>query len=131
LFALGVVNELADQIVRRIQAGAAHIAVFLKLVPGGRYAEDIEVRLRARYAVLSGLSVADYVPEDEEHLGYFQMPWPRGSAFVHAAAPPPNDLSGRKLIVPFEWFRPNQLRPPQNPNDPSPQAVLLLWLPAE
>jgi hypothetical protein len=43
-------------------------------VSGAPYAEDIEARRRARYAVLAGLHRAGFVPQNAEHVGYFLMP---------------------------------------------------------
>jgi hypothetical protein len=38
---------------------------------GAPYPEAAETRRRLRYAVLAGLHVANYYPEDEKHIGYF------------------------------------------------------------
>jgi hypothetical protein len=40
-------------------------------LPGDPYPEAVETRRRLRYAVLSALHVAKYVPVDERHIGYF------------------------------------------------------------
>jgi hypothetical protein len=45
--------------------------VLAVMIPGGLYAEQIEGRLRMRYAVLAGLAGRNYVPSDNQHLGYF------------------------------------------------------------
>jgi hypothetical protein len=39
-------------------------------LPGDPYPEAVETRRRLRYAVLSALHVAKYVPVDERHIGY-------------------------------------------------------------
>ncbi len=70
------------------------------MVFGGPYVENIESRRRTRYAVLSGLAVKNYFPDDAEHIGYFEK------------------TMSRKEKVPFEWFNASK--------DGSP--VLLLWL---
>jgi hypothetical protein len=44
------------------------------LTPGGPYADDIEQRSRHRYAIVSALTEADFVPRDGEHIGYFVAP---------------------------------------------------------
>src|SRR5262245_46953446 len=56
---------------------------------GGRYAEHGEHRRRTRYAVLSGLSRAGFVPEREEALGYFDLAaaLPGGRAAVQRRVP--------------------------------------------
>jgi hypothetical protein len=76
------------------------------MVSGGSYTEDEEFRMRARYAVLSGLASSGYFPTDAKHIGFF---W------------------GRKVLpilpqrIPFEWL--------EN-SDPkkSPSEVLIMWL---
>lgn len=52
-------------------------------VPGAPYPEDAERRLRTRYAVLSGLEQAGFVPEDWRHIGYFVWTQsPRAAPFL-------------------------------------------------
>ena len=43
------------------------------MVPGAPYAEDTEIRMRMRYAVLSGLSRVGFIPEDPEHIEFIQI----------------------------------------------------------
>ena len=50
--------------------GALVIGVTLSAAP---YAEDFEQRRRTRYAVLSGLERAGFVPRDARHIGYFWL----------------------------------------------------------
>ncbi len=51
-----------------------NIMVLQVMLSGGPYVEDAETRRRSRYAVLSALGVAGYVPWDAEHIGYFEVP---------------------------------------------------------
>jgi hypothetical protein len=46
------------------------------MVPGGPYAEDGEMRLRYRNAVVNGLARSGYEPTDSEHINYFKCNWP-------------------------------------------------------
>ena len=46
------------------------------MVEGGTYTEDVEARLRSRYAVVSALGESGYFPETAEHLGAVLLPWP-------------------------------------------------------
>jgi hypothetical protein len=75
------------------------------MVHGGPYAENAEQRRRIRYAVLSGLAVRGYAPEDSEHIGFMTV-GPTGHGGFHLPS-----------AIPFEWFS----------NDKG-QAILLMWL---
>jgi hypothetical protein len=46
-------------------------------LPGDPYPEAVETRRRLRYAVLSALHVAKYVPGDERHIGYLSTEGPK------------------------------------------------------
>lgn len=76
------------------------------MVHGGPYAESAEQRRRIRYAVLSGLAVSGYAPEDSEHIGYFKT-----AMGFH--------LPDR---IPFEWFKKIEKSEVNKP------SVLLMWL---
>ncbi|MGR9115946.1 MAG: hypothetical protein ACU85E_09285 [Gammaproteobacteria bacterium] len=99
-----------DDIVRNIvmhlpDSETEPVIVLGVMVFGGAYAELTEFRLRTRYAVLSGLAAADYVPEDAEHIKYI-------------------DTSSENALpdsIPFEWFVDKQRRRNRAP-------ILLLWL---
>ncbi|MGR8929205.1 MAG: hypothetical protein ACU836_01105 [Gammaproteobacteria bacterium] len=82
------------------------------MVPGGPYAENAEQRMRIRYAILSGLAVNDYAPEDSEHIGYFNTP-------------PSNRLP---YLIPFEWFMKVEKNDKKKPKER--RSVLVLWLDA-
>ena len=95
------ISALACSIIDAYKkSGDKAVTVLGVMVFGGPYAENVESRRRTRYAVLSGLAVRNYFPDDAEHIGYFEK-----SAI-------------RKEKVPFEWFNSSK--------DGSP--VLLLWL---
>ena len=78
---------LRKQIEVRLNQG--NVTVLGVMVPGGPYDEDIEGRLRYRYAVLSGLHLLEYFPEDAEHID-----------FTYDPVQPGINLSN---IIPFEW----------------------------
>jgi hypothetical protein len=90
-------NEIGRKLLDRRPVVAA------VLLPGAPYAGDTEFRRRIRYAVLAGLNAERYVPEDEEHLGYFTPDEDRD-----VPLPP---------AIPFEQFRTIEGA-----------RVLLLWL---
>ena len=81
------------------------VTIIAVMVFGGPYVEDAENRMRLRYASLSGLRVAGYIPEDEQHIGYI--------------LPNSKDESWWPQVMPYEWFEAN------GDNHP---PLLLLWL---
>jgi hypothetical protein len=96
------------------------IRVLAVMLDASPYSEVAEGRLRARQAVLDGLSESGFVPHDGEHIGYVTETWP------------PPELSKRSieraLLVPWEEC--------ESVDDPSrvfPKGtgrVFVLWLPA-
>jgi hypothetical protein len=78
------------QAIRQEGAGSEYF-VLPVFMDGSPYANGVESRLKDRYAVVSGLGVAGYLPESGEYVRYFD--WAR-----------PGDSS---LLVPLEWFRPD------------------------
>ncbi|RDE51680.1 MAG: hypothetical protein DVS81_04685 [Candidatus Accumulibacter meliphilus] len=91
----------------------AEIVVLAVMIPGGIYAEQIEGRLRMRYAVLAGLAGRNYVPSDNEHLGYFYL------------KPPCEDNkkpNKKPDVVPFERFQCGGVKYCKG------KRVVLLWL---
>jgi hypothetical protein len=82
--------------------------VFLTvMLPGDTYPELVEQCRRRRYAVLSALAQAGYVPVRSQHIGFLAVS--RTGAEVDAKARP--DTGRTRLIVPFEWFEPGHDRP--------------------
>ena len=74
------------------------IQVLSVMVAGASYADAGELRLRSRYAVVSALGVAGYVPRDEEHIHYFKI----GKAEVEGED---QWWLGQDLTVPYEIYR--------------------------
>ncbi|MEY3788179.1 MAG: hypothetical protein RLZ75_2386, partial [Pseudomonadota bacterium] len=107
--------------------GSKNITVLGVMVSGSDYAENIEARRRTRYAVLSGLAVKNYVPKDQEHIGYVEKvediyeylrkkaPNKEENNTVHET-----NMERMPKKIPFEWFKSdkNDNRPP----------ILVLWL---
>lgn len=81
---------------RRFESWESHtgenqrIIVLGVMVPGAPYAEDMEVRMRYRYAVLSGLSRLEFIPEDSEHIGFVKLETSENITLSN--------------IMPFEWL---------------------------
>lgn len=82
-------------------------------VDGSPYASGVESRLRDRYALVSALGAAGYLPESGESIRYFE--W--------------NATANAHTIVPSEWFRPGPggSKPGQHGKQEA-QHILVLWL---
>src|SRR5689334_1402766 len=79
-----MLTSVCDRVRERVK-GNVKLLVLGTMVSKAPYADGEEQRRRIRYAVVSALSVAHFVPENAEHLGY--MRW---------------DGDG---TIPFELFR--------------------------
>lgn len=75
------------RLAQAIRARSQPIQVVTVLVPGSPWVGADELRRRTRYAVLAGLSLSGYVPEDPEHIGNLEQ----------------TGLPGLTSI-PFEWL---------------------------
>ncbi len=72
--------------------------------PGAPYFEDAETRRRLRYAILSGLHLEGYLPQNEQQIGYFR--------------PKSHEEKGLPAAIPFEWFD----------HEPAQHKIVLLWI---
>ena len=68
-------NVFIDQIKERTHS-ANQVLLLPVMLPGGQYSEDVESRIRSRYAIVSALGVSGFAPDDAEHLGAISLPWP-------------------------------------------------------
>ncbi|HEX3203739.1 MAG TPA: hypothetical protein VHQ67_03230, partial [Nitrospiraceae bacterium] len=118
------------------KATADSISVLLVMTDGTPYPEGHEFRLNTRYALVSALGVACYVPKGDLH--YFQWS-PDREPSIHRTKGPPGDSgkgtrpaetdphmdTGRDPInVPYEWY---EIRSGcQKSNVPA--RVLMLWI---
>jgi len=104
--------------------GIKEVRVLAVLVAGGPFLGSAELRRRDRYAVLSGLMLERFLPEDPEHIGYLDLALDQQSPPKH---------------VPFEWFSslgPESLlegtggdAPGEDGSQASPRGdLLLLWI---
>ena len=97
---IGALSELikgrVDRFKSRPETASNHILLLAVMLDAGPYSEQAEARLRARQAVLEGLSESGFVPLDGEHIGYVTETWP----------PPepgkPSVSIERALLVPWE-----------------------------
>ncbi len=88
------------------------VTVLGVMVFGAPYEEEMENRLRKRYAVLAGLDSSGFIAEDPEHLGYVRIFQSRQECEEA------NNQPSLSTILPFEWFI----------SDDQKQSVLLLWI---
>ena len=63
--------KLADRGGGDNKTAVNELTILAVMVPGGPYSENAESRGRTRYAVVSGLRTKEFVPDNEDHLGYF------------------------------------------------------------
>lgn len=93
--------------------GAFRFHMMPVFVDGSPYASGVESRLRDRYALVSALGAAGYLPESGESIRYFK--------WKSIAAPSP--------IVPAEWFVPGpRLSTSGQAEKNKAQPILVLWL---
>lgn len=67
-------TALATQNCEGPAKSVANLLVLPVLLPGDRYGDDRERRMRIRYSVVSGLSLSDYRPKLHKRLSYVRLP---------------------------------------------------------
>lgn len=77
-------------------------------IPDTPFPDDLEVRLRLRYAVQLALAEEDYTPEKRNHIGYFKFP-----------------AESRAAYIPYESFEARAA----STSDHQDPAAFVLWLP--
>lgn len=92
--------DMRDEVVRS-GPGTVVLGVFVEGTP---YPEDVEVRLRRRYAVGMAVLGSGFAPRDRTHIGFLDVPWPDmrrdlGGNTVQAGLSATN-----RLRVPYEWY---------------------------
>jgi hypothetical protein len=120
---ISALKELLDQDVKKF-SNIAPVPVLLLAVmlDAGPYSEQAESRLRARQAVLEGLSESGFVPIDGEHIGFVTTRWPP----LEAKAPsPPVE---RALLLP--WEECEAVDDPKSIFPPGTKRAVVVWLPA-
>jgi len=86
-------GSLAKQIKGKLEKGKVTVLGVMEF--GAPYAEETEMRIRNRFAVLAGLRRLGFVPEDSEHLDYIKV----------AANEVSSSQPSLSTIMPFEWLR--------------------------
>lgn len=123
------IDRLAVEVADRLSEPAGQgrpVTLLLVMTAGSLYEEGGELRVRDRYAVVSALGVACFVPEDAEHIGY--VAWTPA-----ASRPSPTPPAGPALLLAYEWYRTRRLSRCDAPGAEEPasapaQSVLVLWL---
>jgi hypothetical protein len=66
--------DTPDTFKKKIDIDQGGVTVIAAMLPGGAFVGSEESRRRNRYAVLAGLNVAGYVPDNSERMGLLRMP---------------------------------------------------------
>ncbi len=112
----------------------ALLTVFLRAGPFG---ENREARIRTRFAVVSALGEAGYVPEDQDRIGAIDFAWPTSSELRRGwLTNDSSDLwisnvSSNPVLrqrAAFEWYRDRVFRPGRSSQTPRAPRVLVLWV---
>lgn len=122
-------TELQSQI--RARSGKRRPPLLLPvMLEGGGYSEARESRVRSRFAIVSALGRAGYVPEDAEHIGALRMPWPSAAALASNQTNVSNleewIHTTNTLEFSYEWYRGRTFYPKAEATAGAP--VLVLWL---
>src|SRR5437867_8293283 len=106
------ISALAQLLGERVKTfhdpNQKNVLLLAVMLDAGPYSEQVESRLRARQAVLEGLSESGFAPVDGEHIG-----------FVAANSPPESDN------VPAPWLPPAAAACAPSPSVE--RALLLPW----
>ncbi|TWU13031.1 hypothetical protein CA54_18570 [Symmachiella macrocystis] len=73
-FSSKIWDALAKQNCEGPAKSVANLVVLPVLLPGDRYGDDRERRMRIRYSVVSGLSLSDYRPKLHKRISYVCLP---------------------------------------------------------
>jgi hypothetical protein len=121
---ISALAALLDQDVKAFSSEIAPVPVLLLAVmlDAGPYSEQAESRLRARHAVLEGLSESGFMPIDGEHIGFVTATWPPPEANV------PSLPVKEALLLPWEECEAIDDRERVCPRDT--KRVVVVWLPA-
>lgn len=123
------IRSLADLLSDRVKRFNKKDQVLLLAVmlEAGPYSEQGESRLRARQAVLEGLSESGFLPIDSEHIGFVTTSWPPQEKAV--GSPVPVDHG---LLLPWEECEPitDPKGPQDSENTQNTKRIIVVWLPA-
>ncbi len=111
-------DTLEDENLDLWRERSGSVLVFSVLINNLPYSEDVERRIRRRYAVLSALNATGYRPDNASHLSYF--------------------CYGNGRRIPFEWFKLDISSVNKKSNSTGggnsiqkPESILVVWPPAD
>ena len=81
-------RSLTDLLSERVKTFHNKVLLLGVMLDAGPYSEQAESRLRARHAVLEGLSESGFVPVDGEHIGFVTAEWPPRTDNAPSPSPP-------------------------------------------
>jgi len=112
---------LTDLLSQRATTFHGRVLLLAVMLDAGPYSEQAESRLRARQAVLEGLSESGFVPMDGEHIGFVTATWPPPEANV------PSPPIERALLLP--WEECEAMDDSKNVFPKGIKRVFVVWLP--
>ncbi len=112
------ISALASLLHQDAKTFPGNVLLLAVMLDAGPYSEQAESRLRARQAVLAGLSESGFVPIDGEHIGFVTREWP----------PDPPLASEGALLLP--WEECEAIDDPERVRPRGTKRVVILWLPA-
>ena len=120
------VGALAELL--RDRACTFHVLLLAVMLDAGPYSEQAESRVRARQAVLEGLSESGFTPVDGEHIGFVTRSWPPPPENQLPPANAPSTAVERALLLPWEECEAIGDTKRVFPRDTT--RVVVVWLPA-
>jgi hypothetical protein len=126
-------RSLTDLLSERVKTFHNNVLLVAVMLDAGPYSEQAESRLRARHAVLEGLSESGFVPVDGEHIGFVTAEWPPRTDNAPSPSPPAVACASsppieRALLLP--WEECEAIDEPQNVFPHDTKRVVVVWLPA-
>src|SRR5438552_5619527 len=104
------------------------VLLLAAMLDAGPYSEQAESRLRARQAVLEGLSESGFLPIDGEHIGFVTRSWPPPPENQLPPANAPSTAVERALLLP--WEECEAIGDTKRVFPPDTTRVVVVWLPA-
>jgi hypothetical protein len=124
------VTALAQLLQERVKTFNGNLLLLAVMLDAGPYSEQAESRLRARQAVLEGLSESGFVPVDGEHIGFVTAEWPpqtdNASSLLPAACTSSPAIANALLLP---WEECEAIDDPTKVFPRGTKRVVLVWLP--
>ena len=120
------VGALAELL--RDRACTFHVLLLAVMLDAGPYSEQAESRVRARQAVLEGLSESGFTPVDGEHIGFVTRSWPPPPENQLPPANAPSTAVEHALLLP--WEECEAIGDTKRVFPPDTTRVVVVWLPA-